>query len=176
MMTVLTRRAPVVSAALAALVAMLAMCPCAALAQTGVVNNGASGGTLNMRVEPSRDSRSLGSFYSGTQVEIVADAGSGWSEVSIGKGAGIVSGYMMSSFLETDSAMDLVTDATYDMRVVSPYGTQSVVLRSRPSDSYDAVAMLEVGDEVRVIGVSGDFYYVRVNNDAVGCLSDDELN
>ena len=170
-MTVFTR------AVMTLLVAALALCPCAALAQSALVDNGGSAGSkLNMRSGPSRDSSSLGSFYSGTQVEIVADAGSGWSEVSIGSGLGSVSGYMMSEYLATGSDMDSVIDGTYDMRVVSPYGTQSVVLRSRPSDSYDAVAMLEVGEAVRVIGVSGDFYYVRVNNDAVGCLSDDELN
>ena len=182
-MTVITRRAPVApvapvaSVALALLVAALALCPCAALAQSALVDNGsAAGSKLNMRTEPSRDSTSLGSFYSGTQVEIVADAGSGWSEVTIGNEAGSISGYMMSDYLKTGSDMALVIDATYDMRVVSPYGTQSVVLRSRPSDSYDAVAMLEVGEAVRVIGVSGDFYYVRIDNNAVGCLSDDELN
>ena len=176
-MTVFTKPAPVVPAVLLALVAALALSPCAALAQTALVDNGSgTGGKLNMRMEPSRDSTSLGGFYSGTQVEIVADTGSGWSEVSIGEGLGSVSGYMMSDYLATGSAMDSVTDATYDMQVVSPYGTQSVVLRNRPSDSYDAVAMLEVGEAVRVIGVSGDFYYVRVDNDAVGCLSDDELH
>ena len=166
----------VMRAVLAMLVVVLALCPCAAMAQKALVDNGsAAGGKLNMRMEPSRDSTSLGGFYSGTQVEIVADAGSGWSEVSIGSGLGSVSGYMMSDYLATGSAMESVIDATYDMRVVSPYGTQSVVLRSRPSDSYDAVAMLAVGEAVRVIGVSGDFYYVRIDNDAVGCLSSDEL-
>ena len=59
--------------------------------------------------------------------------------------------------------------------MVSPYGTQSVVLRDRPSDSYDAVAMLTVGETVRVLGTSGDYYYVRTQNACVGCLSGDEL-
>ena len=162
--------------ALALCVALALLCA-GALAETGVVDNGSDASSrLNMRSEPSRDARSLGSFYSGTQVEIVSDAGSGWSEVSIGGDVSSVSGYMMSDYLATGAQMDGVIDATYDMQVVSPYGTQSVVLRSRPSDSYDAVAMLEVGEEVRVIGVSGDFYYVRVDDDAVGCLSSDELN
>ena len=44
------------------------------------------------------------------------------------------------------------------MQVVSPYGTQSVVVRDTPSNSYDAVSMLEVGDDVRVIdGPFGGF-------------------
>ena len=156
---------------IALVAALVLLAPCA-LAETGVVDVTS---TLNMRSEPCRGSLSLGSFYGGTKVEIVGDAGEGWSQVSIGEGLGSISGYMKSEYLVTGSAMSGVLDATYDMQVVSPYGTQSVVLRSRPSDSFDAVAMLEVGDAVRVIGVSGDFYYVRSDEDAIGCLAGDEL-
>lgn len=85
-----------------------------------------------------------------------------------------MSGYMMSEYLSEDDSG--VLDATYDMQVISPYGTQSVVLRDRPSDSFDAVAMLEVGDAVRVIGTSGDFYYVQISDSSVGCLNSSELN
>ena len=60
--------------------------------------------------------------------------------------------------------------------VVSPYGTQSVVVRNTPSNSYDAVAMAEVGDEVRVIGTKGDYYYVLLGDGSVGCLSTSEAN
>lgn len=160
-----------------ALCALLTMTAAGALAQTALVNNGKDPtATLNLRGEPSRDSASLGGFYSGTQVEIVSDAGCGWSEVSIGGGQGSVSGYMASDYLATGDAMRGVTDATYDAQVVSPYGTQSVVLRSAPSGSYDAVAMLAVGEGVRVIGVSGKYYYVRLDDDSVGCLAGDEVD
>ena len=157
---------------IALVAALVLLAPCA-LAETGVVDVTS---TLNMRSEPCRTSLSLGKFYRGTQVEIVGDAGEGWSEVSIGEGLGSISGYMKSDYLATGSAMDSVVDATFDMQVVSPYGTRSVVLRSKPSDSFEAVAMLEVGEAVRVIGVSGDFYYVLSDDDAVGCLAGDELN
>lgn len=159
-------------ALLAATVALL-LCASGALAQTALVDGS---GTLNMRVQPSRDSRSLGGFYSGAEVEIVSDAGEGWSEVTIGEGQGMLSGYMMSQYLATGEAMDGVRDETYDAQVVSPYGTQSVVLRDAPSNSYGAVAMLPVGEQVRVIGESGGFYYVRRDDDSVGCLSGDEVN
>lgn len=150
-------------------VAMLAAAP-SALAQSAVVDNGSDlTSRLNMRAQPSRDAASLGKFYSGTVVEIVADAGDGWAQVSIGG----IEGYMMAQYLSTDGSG--VRDGTYDRRVVSPYGTQSVVLRSRPSDSYDAVAMLTVGETVRVLGTSGDYCYVRTQNACVGCLSSDEL-
>ena len=148
--------------------------PSFALAQSAVVDNGSDPDSrLNMRKEPSADSASLGKFYSGTEVEILSDAGDGWSQVSIGGGQNNLDGYMMSDYLSTDG--EGVIDATFDMEVVSPYGTQSVVLRSKPSDSFDAVAMLEVGEAVRVIGVSGNFYYVQMDDDSVGCLDSSEL-
>ena len=162
------------------------MLPSFALAQSAVVDNGSDPDSrLNMRKEPSADSASLGKFYSGTEVEILSDAGDGWSQVSIGGGQNSLDGYMMSDYLSTDgegvmyAALENsggVIDATFDMEVVSPYGTQSVVLRSKPSDSFDAVAMLEVGEAVRVIGVSGNFYYVQMDDDSVGCLDSSELH
>ena len=49
-----------------------------------------------MRDQPSKDAGSVGQFYTGTPVEIVSDAGGGWSQVTIGGGANSLSGYMMS--------------------------------------------------------------------------------
>ena len=161
-------------AALAAAVCLLL--PACACAQEALVDNGSDPQSrLNMRTAPGTDAKALGSFYSGTPVEIVADAGSGWAEVMLGGGLGSVSGYMMRKYLATGSAMDDVLDATYGASVVSPYGTPAVVLRDAPSDSYDAVAMLAVGDEVCVIGVSGDFVYVQLEDGTVGCLANDEM-
>ena len=153
----------------------LLACSLPAMAETLVVNNGSNPDTrLNMRREPSKDAGSIGKFYSGTEVEWVADAGDGWAEVTIGGGKNCVSGYMMSEYLSEKSAA--VMDATRDMEVVSPYGTQSVVVRDRPSNSYNAVAMMEVGDAVRVIGTAGDYCYVQLSDDSVGCLSTSEVN
>ena len=103
-----------------------------AMAQSAVVDNGSDPSSrLNMRDQPSKDAGSVGQFYTGTPVEIVSDAGGGWSQVTIGGGANSLSGYMMSQYLSTDTAS--VQDATKDMQVVSPYGTQSVVVRDTPS-------------------------------------------
>lgn len=164
------------AAGCALLAGMLMLCG-GAYAQTAVVDNGSNPDSqLNLRKEPSTDAGSVGKFYSGTEVEIVSDAGEGWSEVSIGGGQNSVGGYMMSSYLKSGSEASGVVDGTRGRQVVSPYGTQSVVLRDRPSNSYDAVAMLEVGESVTVIGVSGSFYYVQIADDSVGCLSGDELD
>lgn len=151
---------------------LLALLPALALAQGAVVDNGSDpAGRLNMRSAPSRDAQVVGKFVSGTRVEIVADAGDGWSQVVIGGSRGSVTGYMMTEYLKGSSAVD----ARESRQVTSPYGTQSVVLRDRPSNSYGAVTMLMVGDTVTVIGVSGDFCYVQTADSAVGCLASNEL-
>lgn len=166
-------KAALLSVAISALLAW----PSGALAQSAVVDNGSDPDSrLNMREEPSKEANSIGKFYSGTEVEIISDAGDGWAEVSIGGGQNSIGGYMMSSYLKSGSAASGVLNATRDRQVVSPYGTQSVVLRDGPSNSYDAVAMLPVGESVTVIGVSGSFYYVQIDDDSVGCLSGDELD
>lgn len=160
--------------AAAALAGTMMLVSAAALAQTAYVDNGGDPESrLNMRSTPSKDAASLGKFYSGTQVEIIADAGGGWSQVVIGGGVSSIGGYMMTQYLRSD--MQGVMDARPQRSVVSPYGTPSVVLRDRPSNSYDVVAMLPVGETVRVIGTSGDFCYVLTQNSAVGCLADSEL-
>jgi len=155
------------------LLAVLFVLLCAgACAQTAVVNNGSDPQSrLNMRTAPGTDASSLGRFSSGTQVEIIADAGSGWSQVQIGGGRNSVRGYMKTEFLAGSASVDAREVRT----VVSPYGTPSVVLRDRPGNSYDAVAMLPVGTQVTVIGISGDFYYVQIQDASVGCLASGEL-
>ena len=159
--------------AMTCMLAMLLVMMCAAaFAQTAVVNNGSDPQSrLNMRSAPGTDAPSLGRFMSGTPVEIIADAGNGWSQVQIGGGRSSVRGYMKTEFLSGSAAVDAREKRT----VVSPYGTPSVVLRDRPGNSYDAVAMLPVGTQVPVIGVSGDFCYVQIEDTSVGCLASSEL-
>jgi len=155
----------------AAMALFVMMCGVAA-AQGAVIDNGSDPASrLNMRSAPDKGAGALGKFVSGTRVEILEDAGNGWSKVRIGGGCHSVSGYMMTEFLGGSSAVD----ARESRQVISPYGTQSVVLRSRPSNSYDAVMMLAVGESVTVIGVSGDFCYVQTADGTVGCLLSGEL-
>ena len=154
------------------MMALMLILPAAAMAHSAVVDNGSDPQSrLNMRTQPSRDASAVGKFVSGTQVEILADAGNGWSQVCIGGGRASVSGYMMTDYLKASSTVD----ARESRSVVSPYGTQSVVLRDRPSNSYDAVAMLMVGESVTVIGISGDFCFVQLEDSSVGCLLGSEL-
>lgn len=154
------------------LVMLMMAAPALAMAQSAVVDNGSDPASrLNMRSQPSKDAAVVGKFVSGTRVDVLGEAGDGWSQVCIGGGRGRVTGYMMTSYLKGSSAVD----ARESRQVVSPYGTQSVVLRDRPSNSYDAVAMLMVGETVTVIGVSGDFCFVQMGDSSVGCLLSSEL-
>ena len=154
------------------MLAAMLLVPVLAAAQSAVVDNGSDPASrLNMRAQPSRDAAVVGKFVSGTPVEVLADAGDGWSQVRIGSARSGVTGYMMSSYLKAGSAVD----AKERRQVVSPYGTPSVVLRDRPSNSYDAVMMLMVGETVTVIGGSGDFCFVITGDSSVGCLLDSEL-
>ena len=156
-----------------ALAAVFALVLCAsALAQPAVVDSGSDPASrLNMRTAPGTDAPAIGSFVNGTPVTIVADAGNGWSEVAVGGGMNTVRGYMKTEFLSAAARVD----AREIRQVASPYGTPAVVLRDRPGNSYDAVAMLPVGTKVTVIGVSGDFCYVQIEDLSVGCLAENEL-
>lgn len=155
-----------------ALLLLLTMAWACAWAQGAVIDNGSDPASrLNMRSAPDKSAAAVGKFVSGTRVEIVADAGNGWSQVSIGSGRHAVNGYMMTQYLRDSSTVD----ARENKAVASPYGTPSVVLRDRPSNSYDAVTMLPVGESVMVIGVSGDFCYVIAGDSSVGCLLSSEL-
>lgn len=157
--------------------ALVCLCVCVsavAAAEPAYIDNGKDPASrLNLRSAPGTDAASLGKFVSGTQVEIVAEAGGGWVQVEIGGGVNRVSGYMKAEYLRPDASG--VLDARREMTVVSPYGTPAVVLRDRPGNSYDAVAMLAVGEKVKVIGASGEFSYVQTADQTVGCLAGNEL-
>ena len=147
--------------------AMLLVASCAA-AQSAVLDNAQAS---NVHAAPDQAAPMLGSFFSGTPVEILADVGGGWSQIAIGMGNGVVTGYAMTK----DLVSGVSVNATAEAMVTSPYGTQSVVLRDAPSNSYHPVAMLMVGERVLVIGQAGEFRYVQTMSGCVGCLLESEL-
>ena len=104
--------------------------------RTAYVNNPKSTQVLYLRESPSQSAKALGQYANGTQVKVVS-YGATWCEVYVGTRHG----YMMTRYLAEDASA--VQDMTKEMQVVSPYGTQSVVVRNTPSNSYDAVAMAE---------------------------------
>ena len=134
----------------------------AASAQTAYV----SGGSLRVREAPDRSAQALGSLYEGAPVEVTGASGE-WSQVQLSG----VTGYVMTAYLSASPAQDATRQGT----VVSPYGTPTVMLRSRPSNSYGTVGMLSAGEGVRVLGeMNGSFYCVNASS-GTGFLSGDEV-
>lgn len=154
---------------MAAAAAMMLSASCA-LAQPATVVSGDPAVTMSLHDQPSASSQALGHFFSGTQVEILSQSGD-WAQITIGTGSGIITGYAPANAL----GMGAGVDATRNAKVISPYGTQSVVLRDRPSNSYHPVAMLAVGENVLVIGEMNEFCFVRTSSGCVGCLLAGEL-
>jgi len=143
-----------------------------ALADSAAVYGGGdSSSAAVLRAQPDSGAKVIGRFFGGAPVEVLSDAGNGYKSVSFGSGLGTVSGYMAAECLSEGTQ----GNATHSANVVSPYGTQSVVLRDRPSNSYDAVAMLMVGESVLIIGEMDGFWYVQTGSGCVGCLLDSEL-
>lgn len=140
-----------------------------AMAQGAVIDSGA--GPLNVRVAPDQSAAVVGQFFSGTQVSVVCDAGGGYSQIAIGTGSGVINGYAATQYLAQSAGVN----ATREAAVASPYGTQSVVLRDQPSNSYHPVAMLMVGDRVLVIGEMNGFCFVQTAGGCVGCLLESEV-
>lgn len=79
---------------IAALLALLALLPAMALAESFAV---VKGGRLNLRETPSTSSRSLGKYGTGSWVLTTADMGNGWSEVRTMDGK---HGYMSTNYLQ----------------------------------------------------------------------------
>lgn len=147
---------------------MILMSGCA-LAQGAMIDSGA--GMLSVRSAPEPSAAVVGRFFTGTRVSVVGDAGGGFSQITIGTGSGVVTGYAATQYL----SQNVSANATWEAAVASPYGTQSVVLRDQPSNSYHPVAMLMVGDRVLVIGEMNGFCFVQTAGGCVGCLLESEL-
>lgn len=73
------------------------------------------------------------------------------------------------------AAGGVLFEQMHTTHVLSPYGTQSVVLRSAPSDSYDAVAMLMVGQAVTAAGEYETFCFIMTEDGVFGWLAADEI-
>ena len=123
-----------------------------------------SGASLNVRVAPDQSSAVLGRLLTGAQVE-ASDADGIWCSVYLGE----LTGYVMREYLA-----GMKTAQAPACTVVSPYGTLTVAMRSRPSNSYATLGILPTGESVELLGEFGEFSCIRVGA-AVGFLSRKEI-
>lgn len=147
---------------LSALLLVLMLC-CAAAAQGETAYAAVSG--LPVLREAAAETQKLGSLRAGARVTVHYDGG-GWARLQLGE----VTGYVEADGLSAASPVGEPATGT----VTSPYGTPTVVLRSRPSNSYGAAGVLETGAQVRVLGEFGGFYGVD-SPAGTGFLAKDEV-
>lgn len=87
-----------------------------ALDQSGwaVVNNPNPADRLHLRTGPDRSARSLGKFYNGTPLQVLARQGD-WTQVQLGFGPTALTGWMMTKYLTFSVGMDAVKAAYPDL-------------------------------------------------------------
>jgi len=117
---------------------------------------------LNLREQPTTDSTSLGKYYNGTQVRLVAeyDNAPGWVYVAIGHGKGSAEGFMMKSFLVFDQ-VDVMVQPVHPTYTVPADGAQLVHLNSLMEPD-TALAMLPRDSKVTILGYTDKWYHVQV--------------
>ena len=158
---------------------LLVMLPLSALADGthfpsgtyAVVNNPDSGDCLNLREHPWQDAKSVGKYYNGTLVRLVAEyeTSPDWVEVEIGHDRGAAFGFMMKAYL-ADAAQTTVES-------MLPTRTANGELRLLASPIGDAklLALLPSGTVYTVLGYRDSYLHVQVNG-AVGYVYSGGLN
>lgn len=130
------------------------------------VNNPDSNDCLNLRDHPWTDAKSIGKYYNGTLVRLVAEyeTSPDWVYVEIGHERGSAFGFMMKRYL-ADAKQTAVQSR-------HPVYTAQKELRLLASPIGDAslLAILPSGTVCTVLGYSGDYLHVQVNG-ALGYLS-----
>ena len=100
----------------------------------------------------SPDGSKLGQVYAGAELSAEAEQ-NGLRLIRLAGLTGFIEAAEITSAKERDE--------TRNAKVLSPYGTETIVLRSTPSDSCSTVGILRTGETVRLLGCFGGFWYVR---------------
>lgn len=152
---------------------------------TATVVNAATG--VNVRPDPSTSGTPIASLKNGDEVKVVKDAGNGWYEITFsGPGGRDTTGYMKGEFLSTTAGTTSTgasgtttgtTGTTTGTNTGSTSGTTTtsgslktgnskvvnagggVFVRSGPGKSYDSIASLTNGSDVKIVSSAGDGWY-----------------
>lgn len=117
------------------------------LAQSSVYSiSGGNADRVHLRAEPSRDAKSLGLYYTGTDV-ILIDQANGWARVLVGD----VTGYILTEYITQDSLAQLGPWC-----IVDNPGSTWVNLRMSPSMSGDVAMCPDNRTAVHVLGETAD--------------------
>lgn len=127
---------------------------------TAQVHNPISTDRLNLRVEKTENSASLGKYYNGCTVAIVQKGNDGWSRVRIGN----LEGYMKNQFLDFNAPKDQQTEMLPKVTIQNSNG-QGVNLRKQASTHVNAVALYPNGTQVQVLGIAGEWCHVLIDGE-----------
>ena len=127
--------------------------------ETAVVDNPNPADRLNLRIEPSLSSDSLGKYYNGVTVEILKVVNNDWVRVRIGN----VDGYMMRAYLRFNASTGSVPSAMPTVTVSRASGRR-LNLREKPSVDSQSLSLYEGGTKVQVLGLTRDWYHVRAGD------------
>lgn len=127
-----------------------------------VVCNPNANDCLNLREKPTTEAASLGKYYNGIQVRLVAeyDNAPDWVYVAIGHGKGSAEGFMMKSFLVFDQ-VDVIVQPVHPTYTVPAGGAQLVHLNSLMEPD-TALATLPGDSKVTILGYTDKWYHVQV--------------
>ncbi|MDR0397435.1 MAG: hypothetical protein LBH66_09065 [Oscillospiraceae bacterium] len=145
-----------------------------------------NGGRLNLRETPSLASRSLGLYYNGVSVKILAYLSEVWAQVAIGDGEAVQYGYMQRQFIYTYS------ESNRGKPAYNAYMAPSFIrpiddwpLYDQPSDTARIISRRRAIDPVEVLGVgagrNGRWWHVRFPGDSAspaqtGFIPEDDDN
>lgn len=120
---------------------------------------------VHLRQSDSRDSKSLGKYYSGVVVRILQQLGVSWTGVRIGS----LEGFMETSQLVLDGPVGSVPSAIPTV-LVSYQDGFSLTLRAGQSYQSEKQGAVQNGQPVRVLGVTEEFAHVLTEEGKTGFM------
>lgn len=119
------------------------------------VNNPNPRDRLNLRTQPRISSPSLGKYFNGVAVQVLAEYNDGWMHVQIGN----LTGYMLSQYL---TKTNIPASAIPTMYVNNPNPKHRLNLRKTQSVKSTSLDKYANGTSVQVLGMSDSWSHVMV--------------
>ena len=138
-----------------------------------VVSNPSAADCLNLREHPWQDSASLGKYYNGTQVLLVAEYADSpdWVYVQVGQGAGSAEGFMMKRYL----CMNPSEEAVLPVNPIRTLREDTALYSLRSTGEVrDTLTLLPAGAQVTVLGYTDNYLHVSAGS-RVGYLRMDAV-
>ncbi len=131
-----------------------------------VVNNPKATDRLNLRTKADKNAPTLGKYYTGVTVQVLAYVGDGsWAKVRIGN----LEGFMDMQFLASSTQAKQIKSAIPTVKVKNAKPTQSLNQRAGQSTLSASLGQYKDGTKVQVLGVGSTWYHVKIG-DKVGFM------